>query len=93
MNYELIHERIMNIKKVVGEDTMGDLIFTTEKRREVINEILKVMNIRTSLDTLYDNFVDGKKHKKIVGYNKWRQLNSSCANPWTLCSPLENPNQ
>ena len=56
---------------------------TSYDRELVINAILKYLNIRLSLDKLYENYTNRKYHKKIVKYNKERGVIHP-RNPYSL---------
>ena len=55
----------------------------TYTRKEIINMILQHLNIRLSFDKLYENYTNKKYHKKIVEYNKGRDI-PHYRNPWAL---------
>jgi hypothetical protein len=59
-----------------------------DKRREMIEEILKDLGIKTSLNNLYINYTNGKTNKKIVEYNAQRGK-AHVGNPWSLVMPNE----
>jgi hypothetical protein len=59
-----------------------------DKRREMIEEILKDLGIKTSLNNLYINYTIGKTNKKIVEYNAQRGK-ANVGNPWSLVMPNE----
>tara|TARA_R110002126_G_scaffold12708_1_gene54914 strand:+ start:1218 stop:1430 length:213 start_codon:yes stop_codon:yes gene_type:complete len=52
-------------------------------REQVVNIIITHLNIRLSLNKLYENYTEGKYHKKIIEYNKNRGV-LHYRNPWSL---------
>jgi len=52
-------------------------------RKQVIEMILKHLNIRLSLDKIYENYTNSKYHKKVIKYNKKKGAIHP-RNPWCL---------
>ena len=52
-------------------------------RKQVIEMILKHLNIRLSLDKIYENYTNNKYHKKVIEYNKKKGAIHP-RNPWCL---------
>ena len=59
-------------------------IIKKSQRVKVIELILKHLKIKLSLKTLYENYTNGKTHKKIRDYNKERGFGGHYNNPYTL---------
>lgn len=91
---EKIHQEILEFKLKCAKDwdcntteIKNQYLFNDNQRRIIIENILKIFNIRLSLDKLYENYYNDKPHKKLKQYFKFRQLNTN--NPWALCFQRE----
>ena len=75
--------KLLNIKEEKKE-VKKKFIIKKSQRVKVIELILKHLKIKLSLKTLYENYTNGKTHKKIRDYNKERGFGSHYNNPYTL---------